>query len=211
MSVKTIDYKEIMAGKEKFNLLIKETIKANKMAAGITWEECRKRFGSVVVLYNSHTLDAWEYFKKTYNEIPQEHRLKILLNNIYTYYQLDFEEFYQYLKLTLDNETEKQFKNRVAKHKQLFKDQFDDNGFMTVYRGENEYNMEGDMALSYTVDKTVAQWFADRWSTGGYFGERWPTTGWVVEKRIQVADILLYTNDRQEQEVIIRPPVIDLW
>ncbi len=197
MNVKTIDYKEIMAGKEKLNILIKETIKANKMAAGITWEECRKRFGSVVVLYNSRTLDAWKYFTKIYKDIPQEHRLKILLLEIYTYYHYNFPDFYFFLTLFLENETAHQRELRIKENKETLQEFLSEDNLITVYRGVNGKGMPEDWALSYTTDKDRAEWFSKRFPT-----ER----SEVIERKFHISQILVYTNDRNENEVIVCPP-----
>jgi len=51
---------------------------------------------------------------------------------------------------------------------------------VTVYRGVTSYNRRAKKALSWTVDKEVAQWFANRFDTGT--GEVWTLT--VPKERI---------------------------
>lgn len=69
---------------------------------------------------------------------------------------------------------------------------FDINGKITVYRGVNKYNLKN--GCSYTLDKSKAEWFANRYGDGGY----------VIEKEITVDDIVFYDNSRKEQEVFLK-------
>lgn len=206
---KELTAEEVIAWKKQqdryMRNMVKNAMLENKMEDGISWEECSARFDSVTLNFGSHTLDAWQYFKKIYDEIPQEHRLKMQLHNIYPYYHFNLVEFFSYLKLSLNEENELQCNARVEHHRELFKDRINIDGFMTVYRGINNNSLDGDLALSYTISREKAEWFADRFSFEGGF-DRVD----VISKDINVDDILLYTNDRDEQEVILRPPIIDL-
>lgn len=66
---------------------------------------------------------------------------------------------------------------------------------LTVYRGVTSYNANNIKALSWTLDKKTAEWFAHR------FGEE----GTVYEAQIQKKDIYAYFSDRGESEVIVDP------
>lgn len=146
---------------------------------------------------------AWEYFKTVYDEIPQEQRLHIQFECIYTHYPFHLEEFYQYIKRTLDEETPEQYKKRWTSYRDLFLDQLNEWNELLVYRGIGENSLEEDCAISYTVDKEKAEWFANRFK----FNE--DTYGEVFERRVNVSDILFYTNCREEQEIIIKPDCLD--
>ncbi len=63
---------------------------------------------------------------------------------------------------------------------------------MKAYRGINNYNLKN--GCSYTLDKSKAEWFANRYGDGGY----------VIEKEITIDDIVFYDNSRKEQEVFLR-------
>lgn len=64
---------------------------------------------------------------------------------------------------------------------------------VTVYRGVTSYNRKKKKAFSWSVDREIAEWFANRFSTGT--GEVWTMT--VPKERI-----LCYYGGR-EQEVIV--------
>lgn len=66
---------------------------------------------------------------------------------------------------------------------------------VTVYRGVTPYNARNVKALSWTVDKTKAEWFAHR------FGE----SGTVYKAQINKADILAYFMGRNESEIVLNP------
>lgn len=63
---------------------------------------------------------------------------------------------------------------------------------VTVYRGHNGVNKDG---LSYTLDKSRAEWFAKRFSKNGK----------VRKRLIPKERILAYLDGRSESEVIVLP------
>lgn len=65
---------------------------------------------------------------------------------------------------------------------------------VTIYRGVTSFNKSRKKALSWTLDITKAQWFANRFDTGT--GEVWSME--VPKKRI-----LAYFESRDEAEVIV--------
>ena len=75
---------------------------------------------------------------------------------------------------------------------QQFKD-LDD--VVTVYRGVTSMNAKNVKALSWTLDRDTAEWFATR------FGEN----GIVYEAQIQKQYIYAYFSGRNESEVIVDP------
>ncbi len=66
---------------------------------------------------------------------------------------------------------------------------------VTVYRGVTPYNAKNIRALSWTLDRKTADWFAHR------FGEE----GTVYEAQIQKEHILALFTGRNESEVIVDP------
>ena len=66
---------------------------------------------------------------------------------------------------------------------------------VTVYRGVTSYNAKNVRALSWTLDKSKAEWFAHR------FGE----SGTVYQAQINKADILAVFMSRGESEVVLNP------
>ena len=66
---------------------------------------------------------------------------------------------------------------------------------VTVYRGVTPYNAKNISALSWTLDRKTADWFAHR------FGEE----GTVYEAQIRKEHILALFTGRNESEVIVDP------
>ena len=66
---------------------------------------------------------------------------------------------------------------------------------VTIYRGVTPYNQKNIKALSWTLDRDKAEWFAHR------FGE----DGTVYEAQIDKEHILALFTGRNEAEVIVDP------
>lgn len=66
---------------------------------------------------------------------------------------------------------------------------------VTVYRGVTSHNADNVKALSWTLDRDKAKWFASR------FGE----DGTVYEAQISKQHIYAFLNGRNESEVIVDP------
>lgn len=165
----------------------------------ISWEECYNNFIKATALKGSHTLNAWSYFTSVYDEIPQQYRLKIQLLGIYIDYRYNQYEFYKYLKRTLDEETVEQKEARIKENTKILKKYLckDYKNIIKLYRGVNDYSLPEEYALSYTIDREKAEWFSNRFNKSGAV---------VIEEDFNIADVLLYTNDRDEKEVIVIPP-----
>lgn len=67
---------------------------------------------------------------------------------------------------------------------------------LTIYRGYvPNQNEEG---LSYTLDKSTAEWFANRFSKNGK----------VIKRVVNKSDVLAYFTGRNEDEILLKPNVI---
>lgn len=157
-------------------------------------------FASVAIIHGKHTLHAWEYYKKVYESIPCKHRLKILIDEIYSDRAFDIEEFFEYLEDILENETQDQFDARISAARKrighLLKEDM-----ITIYRGVTEKSLCSDDALSWTYDKDVARWFALRFVDTGI--TKRPQ---ILTAQVHVSDILDVLEDTNEKEVVIVPP-----
>ena len=70
---------------------------------------------------------------------------------------------------------------------------------VTVYRGVTSYNAQNIRALSWTLDRDTAEWFAHR------FGEE----GTVYEAQVRKEHILALFTGRNESEVIVDPKYLE--
>ncbi len=70
---------------------------------------------------------------------------------------------------------------------------------LTVYRGVTPYNEKNLKALSWTVSKNKAEWFAKRFSEKGK----------VYQAEIPTGSILAYFEKRNESEVVLDPSKLE--
>ena len=66
---------------------------------------------------------------------------------------------------------------------------------VTVYRGVTSYNANNVKALSWTLDKSTAEWFASRFDEDGT----------VYQAQIDKSHIYAYFDGRNESEIIVDP------
>ena len=64
---------------------------------------------------------------------------------------------------------------------------------ITIYRGVTDYNKDDTKAMSWTIDKDIAKWFANRFGQEGY----------IYTAKIHKKDIFAFCNLRNEKEVIV--------
>lgn len=58
-----------------------ETIKRdNKICPEDDYETCEAKITTVISFYYTHRLDAWNYFKSIFNDIPHEYRKQLLMH-----------------------------------------------------------------------------------------------------------------------------------
>lgn len=77
-------------------------------------------------------------------------------------------------------------------------------GVITVYRGAHESVEEAPQSISWTTDRKVAEFFANR---NIY---RFSSEGHVYEGKIRVDDIIAYNDRRSEREVMQYGSVYDI-
>ena len=65
---------------------------------------------------------------------------------------------------------------------------------LTIYRGVKEPKL----GMSWTLSKSKAEWFATRFSD----------TGYLFKATANKSDILCYTDNRGEKEIIINPKLL---
>lgn len=70
-----------------------------------------------------------------------------------------------------------------------------EDGKLTIYRGEGSSSAHQKDALSWTLDKKTAKFFAERFSSKGK----------IVERKIDPSAVLDYLQNRGESEVLVSP------
>lgn len=145
-------------------------------------------------LMHDHTI-IFEEFLSRAKEIPKEDWIFILLD-MYTRASMNVDLFKIYLEGALRYETEEDREERTKYNQKQLEPYMDKNGNFTIYRGVGESSANEKNAISYTVSKDVAEWFANR---KRLFGDK---NVKVIEKAVNIKDIVYFTDDREEKEII---------
>ena len=174
-----------------------EEFKENMLEPDESYEECYRKISRVLINYGTHEMTPWEYFKEVYQDIPRIHRIPLILETIYIGYNFDLCEMIEMIDEYLLSETEDERKCRIKRNTEILKGKAKRNK-IKLYRGVAENYLLPRNAISFTLDKGVAEHFLKYHSSG--HGSRF---GFIYEMEIPIDDegILFYSNEREEQEV----------
>jgi hypothetical protein len=148
--------------------------------------------------FTHDTLQAFEFYKMIYADVPIFDWLIVLLKVIYTEFKVD-ESIMDWIHKCLADETPSIRQQRIKHNTELLKDYINKDNTVTVYRGINQSN-RGINALSWSIDKYTAIYFA----TNGII------SGSVVTAIIKIDDVLTYNSNIDEYEIVILPESINV-
>lgn len=116
--------------------------------------------GKYDFLMHDHTI-VFDKFLMQIKTIPKEEWIFILLD-IYACANINVELFKIYPKGALRLEMKDDREERIKYNLQNLEPYMDMCGNVTVYRGVGESMANEDNAISYTISRSVAEWFANR-------------------------------------------------
>ena len=191
---------------EEAKYLSKEEFQQNMISATDSYEQCMEKLRKVTCCFSSGDYRAWAYYKAIYNDIPKYYRIPLMLEVIYESYPMDYLEMLHIIDTYVKDETEEEKQYRILRNKAMLKNRVRKDGNVKVYRGIAEGYLMPDYAISYTLDKKVAQHIVDYHKArhGSRFGV-------CMEDMIAVEDILFYSNRRKEREVFVIPSSLKEW
>ena len=170
-----------------------------------SYEVCKDKLGTVLCCFSQQEYKAWEYFKAIYDDIPVQFRMPLMLEAVYQCYMVDYPEMLNYIANYIWNEETPELKEqRIARNRAALGRRVRKGGGVELYRGMAEHSLLEDYAISYTLDKKVADFFVERHKIR--HGSRF---GIVIRRLIDIENILYYSNERKEKEVFIIPYVVD--
>ena len=174
-----------------------EEFKDNMLEPDESYEECYRKISRVLINYGTHEMTPWEYFKEVYQDIPRVHRVPLILETIYIGYNFDLYEMIEMINEYLLSETEDERECRLKRNKEMLKGKVKKNK-IKLYRGVAENYLLPTYAISFTLDKEVAEHFLKYHSS--IHGRRF---GFIYEMEIPIdyEGILFCSNEREEQEV----------
>ena len=154
-------------------------------------DECKSKIGTVTCCFDSHLDKAWNYFKAIYNDIPVEYRMPVMLEEIYQSCRVDYPEMLQYIDRYLHfEETQELKEKRIAMVKSMLKNRVRKDGLVKVYRGEAEHFLMSYYAVSFSLDKKVAEFFVEYHKAR--HGSRFGAVNWWL---MNIENILYYSNE----------------
>lgn len=194
--------------KARVQLLLEEAkIKAEAEIDELVKEKCLKceiwkfAFGDYALAVGKKSSETYKLYRKLVRNgsIPIEVQLDLLVD-IYIHNRV-LSDFPKYLVSAYKKYPEelKDFKkecNAIS-----LKDYIDKDGYIMVYRGEyidaacgNSIHI--NKAVSFTLDYEKARFFACRFN---------PQKAVIYTAKFHIDDLIWYTDEREEKEVIIRP------
>lgn len=122
------------------------------------------KFDDLYKKYNFMQLghgESFAAFLERMEEIPKCDWLRILID-VYTLGGVNMEIFFGLLEKALEYEPESDRNKRIQENMVALKPYVDKNGKIKVYRGYGEGSADSRIAVSYTLSKEKAEWFANR-------------------------------------------------
>ncbi len=154
--------------------------------------------------FDSESSHAWEFFEAIYEDLPPQHRIPLMLETVYQNYKVDYGGIVGYISQYLYHETPEMKEQRIVTNQKLLEKHLNADGTITLYRGIAEGNLLPESAISYTLDKAVAEHFIKYHMTRHH-----SRFGGVYTRTVDISQVLYYANSRKEQEVFIIPDELD--
>ncbi|ACL77258.1 hypothetical protein [Ruminiclostridium cellulolyticum] len=136
-----------------------------------------------------HKRDVIQAYKDVFQYLPDDIKYKAFFN-VYTRAEYNFKA----LTIKILDALKKLRPDSVIQELSKYAD---DKGYITIYRGECTKSTPVNKALSWSLDKDRAEWFARRF----LFGDN---VGYVYSAKVKINDVIGYYNGRDESEVIVR-------
>lgn len=133
--------------------------------------------------YSNNTILLYQLFK---DKLSLEEQWDLLLN-IYCNINYGFDEFFISEVKKLRSQL-----NLSFKAPQSLLDKADSDGFIKVYRGQENYSTPADRAISWTISYKTAIMFASQFSLDGD----------LVEGYVHIDDIWAFVEDHKEDEIL---------
>lgn len=121
-----------------------------------------------------------DFFIKNYKKIPKD-KVQQILVELYT--------SREYILETLDVDIIEEIL-----HGYNVEEIETENDFIEIYRGQTYASTDMANALSWTLSEETAEWFANRFNSNGI----------IYKAKVKIKDILMYNNDRSEEEVLVK-------
>lgn len=168
-----------------------------------SYEVCEKKLIKVLCCFSQQDFKGWKYFKAIYDDIPIQFKMPLMLGVVYQSYYVDYPEMLRYISSYLREETPELKKQRIARNRADLGRRVRKDGTVKLYRGIAENFLLEEYAVSYTLDKKVADFFVEHHEI-----KHKSRFGTVICRLVKIEDILCYSNERKEKEVCIVPNVV---
>ncbi len=169
-----------------------------------SYEVCEDKLRTVLCCFSQQDCRGWEYYKAIYKDIPVQFRMSLMLEVVYQCYRVDYPEMLNYISDYIWKEETPELKEqRIARNREVLGRRVRKNGLVKLYRGIAENFLMEEYAVSYTLDKKIADFFVEHHKLR--HGSRFGT---VICRVASIENVLCYSNERKEREVCIIPCVV---
>lgn len=160
--------------------------------------DCKKKNDYMTLFFLTEKRILIPMFNKLYKEIPDSQKYDVFVE-MYVRSEYGFEMMPK--EIISDVYEKRHLSNAWKKRMVAFKKEakLNDDGTLTIYRGENTKSVKQEEAYSWSLSKKTAGFFATRFSKG---------TGRIISKNVKPDEVLDLLGQRGESEVLIMP---DKW
>ncbi|MED3962830.1 metal-dependent phosphohydrolase [Niallia taxi] len=134
-------------------------------------------------------------FQLFFNDIPEDSLFKIF-RYVYSNIEYNFTDICPIIieKIFIVRTKSKEYQMSLKR----LKEKTNGSSNITIYRGESTRSTPLNKALSWTLDKKTAQFFANRFGSSGI----------VYKAKVKVDNVLDYIELRKEEEILVYPKEI---
>lgn len=119
-----------------------------------SYEDCAAKLNAVLDTFPTYSKKSWEYFLSVYDEIPVSYRMRLMIDEVYRFYPVDYVEFLRRINRYIHFEETPEIKEeRVAKSKELLKEYMENDGSLYLYRAMKIGSLALDYAVNFFADE----------------------------------------------------------
>ena len=139
--------------------------------------------------------DVIQAYKNVFRWLPDDMKYEAFLD-VYTRSEYNFNKLTIEILELLKNLRPKSVIEELSTYA-------DNKGYLTIYRGECTKSTPLKKALSWTLDKECAKWFAKRFLLESEIG-------YVHKAKVNINNVIGFTQARDESEVIVRGKYMEI-
>ena len=139
-------------------------------------------------LWSCNRCDRISRYYEIFGDIEKNDHYEIFLD-VYSDLENNFDWFHDAMVKFMLKLRPEPMRKKIAKFA-------DTDGFITVYRGKGTKSKSCKKALSWTLDRNKAEWFARRFQFSS------DDKCYIYTGKVHIDSVVAYNNDRKEKELV---------